>query len=186
MFLLFLIVSLSFQCFLDEMSDLQQWSQLALMQASLRLLCNSVAGIHWGLMTHSGQLVMSTLFMRSNQATAVNFFYYWINHYIFFLRSQSYFFSFLLCIFLANPVVVAPPPPLLLPPRAGFNRHVCWLRHEVASCPESATSHVLSLSCTFKKLYLKKEHFHLCFDPGEFLSFEKLLANYEWLTYLCT
>lgn len=44
-------------------------------------------------------------------------------------------------------------------------------------CPEPATSHIPALPCTFKKLYLKTEHFHLplsykfCSDSWEFLPF---------------
>lgn len=125
------------------------------------LMQQSVAGIHWALMTHSGQLVMSALFMRPNPGAAVKFFHFWITHSIF-LRNLNFLFLFFPAVhfFAANPVEVAPPPPLLLlPPRAGFNRHVCRLRHEVACCPESATSHVLSLSCAFKKLYLTESTF---------------------------
>lgn len=97
-----------------------------------------------------------------------------LNHSLhFFFLCNLNLTSFLHCC--ANPAEVAPPPPPL-PPRAGFNRHVCRLRHEVACCPESATSHAISLSCTFKKLYLKKNIFNLAFlskfgsHTGEFLS----------------
>lgn len=97
------------------------------------------------------------------------------------------FFSALPFFFFANPMEVAlPPPPLLLPPpRAGFNRHVCRLSHEVACCPESATSHVLSLSCTFKKLYLKKERFHLGFLIQIRLSPRRISFSYFFLITDC-
>lgn len=143
----------------------------------------SVAGIHWALMTHSGQLVMSALFMRSNLGAPVKFYYYWITQFFSAISILLLFFP-AVHFFFANPVEVAPPPPLLLlPQRAGFNRHVCRLRHEVACCPESATSHVLSLSCTFKKLYLKKRTFSfVLFHTDSTLTQENFSLFKNWLT----
>lgn len=92
----------------------------------------------------------------------------------FFLQSQSYFFSFLLCIFLANPVV-------------HHHLHCCCHQEQglTDTCADwgmkwpvvrNLPRHTSFLCpAPLRSFIWKKEHFHLCFDPGEF----PLLKNYE-------
>lgn len=96
--------------------------------------------------------------MRWNQATAIKFFNYCIPYCIFFLcRTSSPSFSSLRSTFLLIPSwgnTATTTEQGLINTCADWG--VKW-----SLCPELATSHILALPCTFKKLYLKTEQFHL-------------------------
>lgn len=133
-------------------------SQPALLYATLNLLCNKVLpdslSLNYTLWSISQVWIIHEV--KSGHCNQILLLLHPILHF-FLCRTSSPCFSSLRCTFLLIPSWGSTTTKQDL-----INTCADW-GMKWPLCPEPTTSHIPAFPCTFKKLYLKTEHFHLPF-----------------------